>query len=1294
MEPLESFVAAALLRRLGRAAPDDRTAGSTSFRGAVLFVDISNYTALAESLCARGPEGVEELGKILDGAFAQHVRAVDDTGGEIACFAGDAFIAYWSADDNNVSRALGRAHECARLLHGISRRTADSDTPSPQLHIGVGAGDLWAARLGNDDRWQFLLAGRPVRDACAAAARAGAGETVIAPAVGPFAASSPADALPSPDTSPDLAEADQVAALRPLVHQRIHKFAGDAFADWIAERRTIYALFIRLNGLDETAPDALARHQAAVASLNIALRPFTSSSGTLLLDDKGLVFTLCFGMPHETHADDAVRAVRAALAVGEELARVGITCAAGVSAGTGVCMTLGGPPRRHYWAVGRFMHVAARLMSAPTTGVLCTDEVADRVRRAVSLTPEAALTLKGLRWPVRVFRVGAAVVVDTQTEVLYGREDEQAQLDQYLTDFEQGIGRIVWLVGDAGIGKTTLVHHLRRTAARRGIECLSGAAGSVEVDVPYAAWRPVFATLLDLKSAEHLSQAARLERIGTIRHPQLASLVNAVMPGFLEETPVVQSVSGQARADATATVLSEIITARVADRFVLILEDCHWMDAASSRLLLRIGQDNPRALIVATCRPGADVEGLGVLKRLEQPFAEMALSSLRKDAIRSLVEGLLAGQSPSQELLDQITARAVGNPLFAREYALLLATDVRQRDLVAGTATRSTPPQAAESMPVTVQQLIASRLDALAPPEALALKAASVIGDRFSPDLLAAVYPVGNRPEPLDGILARLSDRRLIVSESIHETSYVFQHALIREVTYEQLTTDQRRNLHRRAALAIEHASSGDPRQDFALLARHWQQAAVPRSAIEYSDRAASQALAAGAFDAADRLLGVCIQLTHEHSIDVKVADQIRWYRQLADARNGMGQLESRSAAAHHALRLARRPRSQTSVGRMSQAMRHLGRLALGRSLPTSWQIVDRSPALDVARAYRHSAEVCYFNNDMLGMICDSVSAIACATPRGPSAVLAGASTELGGILSVAGLRRLGERMLERSIVTAEAAHEQAAQAYAHMISCLYYVGVGDWDSAKRSAHRCQELCEPMDDRVNWTNAQAVRFWMSHYRSDEAAAFDAARRLRDRASETGNRQHRAWAYRFLALCALRRDDAREAIAHLEAGLDCLGETAAINERVPTLGILALAQLRAGDVWPARATAAAGLSQAARVRRPIGHSTLEGYSSLLTVALNAWDDGAPGEWKTAARTCLRILERYRRGFPVGEPRYQLHRADYLQRLGLASAARRRYKRGEAAATRLGMPWDAKRCRESLLESGSSGPRQST
>ncbi len=144
------------------------------------------------------------------------------------------------------------------------------------------------------------------------------------------------------------------------------------------------------------------------------------------------------------------------------------------------------------------------------------------------------------------------------------------------------------------------------------------------------------------------------------------------------------------------------------------------------------------------------------------------------------------------------------------------------------------------------------------------------------------------------------------------------------------------------------------------------------------------------------------------------------------------------------------------------------------------------------------------------------------------------------------------------------------------MVSCLYYVGIGDWQSAERSAQRCQALCEPMDDRVNWTNAQAVRFWMSHYRSHEAAALRC--RAQPARSRRRNRQSPASGVGVPlpgGLRAAARTSRPRPWRTCRRRLECLGETAALNERIPTLGILALAQLRSGELWSARATRQGG-----------------------------------------------------------------------------------------------------------------------
>ena len=1283
MERLESFVAGSLLKRLQPAEGPVREARCTVFRGAVAFVDISGYTALAEALCAKGADGIEQLGQTLDRALGGYVRVMQETGGEIACFAGDAFVAYWPADDGNLPRVLKKAHDAARALHATRDVPRTSSAAIPTLHIGVGAGEIWAARLGGEEGWQVLLAGPAVRQACTAVTRAGAGTTAVAPEAGPFIAPAP-DTGPRSETGVDRRD-DPMPPLDLTGHvpKRVLDYITEGYATWIPQRRTICALFVKIDGLDERAPHALARHQAVVTSLQLALRPYTDASGTLLLDDKGLVFTLCLGMPHDAHADDALRAVRGGLTLRAELLRLGLDCAIGVASGEGICMPIGGPERQHYWSTGRFMHVAARLMQAAGSGLLCTEEVADRVRRAVTLSPERPLTLKGVQWPIRAFRARDAASFDDQTDRVYGREDEQAAIDQRLAAFEQGHGAVLSIVGEAGLGKTILVDYLRREAERSGIQCLRGGTGSVEIAAAYAAWRPVFGRLLsDPRGGSTSTPQERRARLGEIRHPLLASLVNAVVPGFLEESPLVQGLTGQARADATSTVLGEVLEAHATPRFVLILEDCHWMDSASWRLLIRVAQGHPQALIVLTSRPTTGVQEAGALRTISG-FVEMKLAPLRADAITLLVDSILAGRSTPPELIDEIAERSRGNPLLAREYALLLASQADRpepRGLLAG------PP--AESIDEVTRGLIANRLDALTPAEDLALKAASVIGDKFSRDLLARVYPGSHGTPGIDAVLVSLTARQLLSQESVESRRFAFQHALIREVTYQQLTREQRRDLHSRVARTLERGHEADLRPYFATLAHHWSRAEVPEATISYSDRAASQALAAGAFEEAGRLLGMCLRTAREAGSTIDAVTTIRWQRQLADTRHGMGQLEPRSAAAHHALRLAGLSRPHSAPVLCVQAGARVCRMAFRRIVPPA-RLGGDATTMDVARAFRHSAEVCYFNNDMIGMICDSIGAMTYSSSLPPSAVLAGASTELGGILSIAGLRRIGERILHRAIGIAEAADDHAAQAYAHMVSCLYYVGMGDWPSAERSARRCQELCEPMDDRVNWTNAQAVRFWMSHYRSHEAAALDAARRLRDRAGETGNRQHRAWALRCLAVCALRRLDFAEAVTQARTALQELGETAALNERIPTLGILALAQLRANDVWSARATAKEALAQVVHVIRPIGQSTLEGYSSLLLVALDAWQDERSPEWRRAIVICLRVLKRYRKGFRVGEPRYQLHCGDFQRLVGSLAAARRSYRRGEAAAIRLGMPWETKRCQEALAElSGST------
>ena len=187
-----------------------------------------------------------------------------------------------------------------------------------------------------------------------------------------------------------------------------------------------------------------------------------------------------------------------------------------------------------------------------------------------------------------------------------------------------------------------------------------------------------------------------------------------------------------------------------------------------------------------------------------------------------------------------------------------------------------------------------------------------------------------------------------------------------------------------------------------------------------------------------------------------------------------------------------------------------------------------------------------------------------------------------------------------------------------------------------------------MDDRVNWTNAQAVRFWMSHYRSLHVGGV--RRGLPAAGSRQRNRQSPASGVGpplSGGLRAARGRARRKPSPTCKRRIECLGETAALNERIPTLGLLALARWRTTRDWPLPEMQYA-LELLDKIKRPLGYGSLEGYSALATVALEAWDTQRSTRVKhggsdrqDASRKCLEVLRRYCRSFPIGEPRYEMH-----------------------------------------------------
>ncbi len=1279
---LSAFTPEALHRALGQGK-----AGCFAFEGAALFADISGYTMLAEELCGQGTTGREQLSRILNDAFSFYVDCVHAENGEIASFAGDGFLAYWPAANKPLSAVLASAERCASALHGSEQRSSNTGPNYPSVHIGIAAGPLWAAQLGGvDGVWHRILAGAAAAKAFDAAAKAGPGETVRIPAdsydeSAEDVVSGLSEAAAWFVPSEHKVSKGDVSIIEDngMVPRVVREWWSDKWALWLPQIRNISALFVKIGGLMPEADDSLEHYQEAIAGLQRAIRPYTASTGTLVADDKGLVFKLCFGMPYNTHRDDRVQALRSALAINQILGKLGFHCTCGVANGEGVCMPLGGSDRLDYAAIGRFAHLAARLMDSSKAGVLCTRDVAEQARREVSLIHRSPIMLKGVRDPVEIYEVQAVSAERVDGKPMLGRSAELTVIDDHLDRLRSGQGSIVHILGDAGIGKTTLIQALVSSATAADLTVLAGSSTMSEVVVSYRAWRSVFARLLGLDDETGVARPVnedidiKLEGLPDDQQ-KLLPLLNAVLPGVVRQRTDIERLSGEARVDATLTLLTGLFRFLVPPGCILVLEDCHWMDSASWRLLQRLTTVAPDMLVVLTSRPHPDKPIFSSLKALPR-FAELHLQPLDQALIRQLVTtriSLDATRPHRSSWVDEAVRLAMGNPLFAQEYAYLAWT---RRQAGSGPA-RELGEGSEATVPMTLHSLITSRLDSLAPRQLITLKAASAIGNRFDLPLLGKVIPDRPGPSELFSIMTELAQHHIVLVADEDTKTYAFQHDLIREVVYGQLTRQQKQDLHDRAAKAIEVVHGDRLDTQFALLADHWDKADNGSQTMKYAELAAAQALGSGGYIEAHRLLGLCFKQADANDLHwMQMSRRIRWHRLAADAHFGLGNIEERGKAAQIALRIIGTPHARTRAGHLGGALLRLaawwsaGRLGLGRS-PT-----DTELALEVARIYRHSAAVAWFSNDPITMAADSINALYYAERAAPSDVLAGACVEFGGILGLLGLRYPGRTLMRRALAISEEAGDRSSLAYAHLLICLFEVGIGEWAATDRHALVCEKLCDQVGDRVNWSNVQAIRFWSQYYRGSLDVAKALAERLRRYADEGGNNQHKAWGHRFCAACDLRRGQPSSAVHHLEQALDALGNARAINETLPVLGLLALARFRSGDRGRAFEDALEGFEQMESVSRPTGHATLEGYAALTEVAFHALlEDRQSPTWQSAFRTCLQSLQRYQRVFRIGKPRYYIWLGLWRALEDRPQASRRKLEKAYMIAGRLAMPWE--------------------
>lgn len=577
--------------------------------------------------------------------------------------------------------------------------------------------------------------------------------------------------------------------------------------------------------LREVMAELLDRSSAVVKRLHGTVDKFTGD-GVMAV----------FGAPIALE-DHALRACMAALEIQAETAKL----AADVSSRDGVDLQLRiglnsgqviageiGSTSAGYTAIGQQVGLAQRMeAAAPPGGVMMTESTARLVENIVSLGQPELVAIKGAEapfWARRLLAIGEHHARRRSDSPLVGRTWELSALTALLDEAVGGSGSVVAVVGPPGIGKSRLVRETVAEASGRGVPAYTAYCESHTSDIPFQAVARLMRATTGTAgmSPEVVRQQirARLPRAD----PEDLRLIDDLL-GVGQAAAARPDIGPDARRRRLTALINSAALAQTSPTIVVV-EDAHWIDAASESMLAEFMAVIPQvpSLMLVTYRP----EYHGALSRI--PGAQTIALRPLSDAHTTALTAELVGSGPELAgLVGRVVHHAAGNPFFAEE----IVRDLSERGVLDGEPGAYTVrgPVDDVEVPANLQATIGARIDRLSDTAKRTLNAASVIGLRFDVDLLKEL--VG------DADIAPLVAAEIVDQVAFTDPAeYAFRHPLTRTVAYESQLKSDRARLHRRLAATIE--SRGGTDENAALIAQHLEAAGDLHAAFDWQMRAAT----------------------------------------------------------------------------------------------------------------------------------------------------------------------------------------------------------------------------------------------------------------------------------------------------------------------------------------------------------------------------------------------------------------------------------------------------------------------
>ncbi len=456
-----------------------------------------------------------------------------------------------------------------------------------------------------------------------------------------------------------------------------------------------------------------------------------------------------------------------------------------------------------------------------------------------------------------------------------GRVQSKESMLELAQNLERDLGGIIWIQGEAGIGKSRLMREFRSDVILSTTPYIwTGSCTAQRSDQAFSLFASLFANMFGIQATDTTAQIHQKISDGISKWPRDARNTKPYIEfivGVEPDDPNFEKMQPEQLRQQTFVAVRRLLKTLVKERPVIFfLDDLHWIDPLSAELLLFIATVVVSDAILFVCAQrlqGADSPNDRLLRLqnlLPGQTKQLFLEKLPEEDSLQLLRELISHAQLPDEFYALTVSRSEGNPYFIEEFVRMLIEQEYLQQVENYWQLNVPITQLAEMIPMSLNSLIHARMDALPSDLKRAVQYAAVIGFEFDATLLQTITETSNIQQTLQRLANRMLVSRIEASEE-----WQFSHALFHAIVYQSFSAESRQKLHLRIAQALEQQQVGESTELAAALAYHFGRAKKYDQAIPYlilaGEKAASRSAieeAVSHFQQAEKYLSI-LESTH-----------------------------------------------------------------------------------------------------------------------------------------------------------------------------------------------------------------------------------------------------------------------------------------------------------------------------------------------------------------------------------------------------------------------------------------------